>query len=39
MAQGKKVRLIKVSEENYQRLVELGSKKDTFDDIVGRLLG
>ena len=32
-------RTIKVSSENYEKLAQLGTLEDSFDTVIGRLLG
>ena len=34
-----KIRTIKVSLENYEKLAQLGTLQDSFDSVIGRLLG
>ncbi len=34
-----KIRTIKVSLENYEKLAQLGTVKDSFDSVIGQLLG
>jgi predicted CopG family antitoxin len=34
-----KIRTIKVSLENYEKLARMGTMKDSFDSVIGRLLG